>query len=106
MKARSFFYQHTEVEIFNMKFLANCRWIILIFLLIAGLWFALSQQKARSSSQTGYKHQAIDASTKTKPTREESSATRRQSEAARDRLANVVHRLPSGICVSCFPVDA
>ncbi len=74
-----------------MKILTNYRWLILIILLIVGTWYAMSQQKARSSSQTRDKHQAYDAMTKTSRTVEDptTSATRRHREAAKDRLANV-----------------
>lgn len=74
-----------------MKILTNYRWPILIILLIAGAWYAISQQNATSSSQAGDKHQATDAPTKTNRTPEEpgATATRRSRNAAKDPLANV-----------------
>ena len=71
--------------------MSNYRWLILIILLIAGAWYAISQQNATSSSQVGDKHQATDAPTKTNRTPDEpgATATRRSRNAAKDPLANV-----------------
>lgn len=74
-----------------MEILTKYRWLILLALLIAGAWYALSQQNALSGSQAGDKHQAPDARSNTNRTNEEptANAPRRKPNAATDPLAGV-----------------
>jgi len=82
---------HHPTHFYAMKIISNCRWFILIILLIAGAWYAFSRQKARSGPQAGDRHQAMDAPAKANRTREETGETtaRRSRDAGKDPLAGV-----------------
>jgi hypothetical protein len=82
---------HSIIPIPIVKIITNYRWLILIILLIAGAWYANSQQNATTSSQPDDPQQANGARTKTNRTPEEPRATATHShrEAAKDPLANV-----------------
>ncbi len=74
-----------------MKILPKYRWPILIVLLIAGIWYALSPQNAPSGAQTVESIQTPDARSKTDRTRETPAPNSppQRPDATTDRLAGV-----------------